>query len=82
VKKKCLLLRLSKNKMIMVNFKSLRKFLVVLLLLSPVGFAFGQPGDPPQPDPDVPISGIELLVGAGALWGAFKALDKKKKQNI
>jgi hypothetical protein len=68
----------------MINFKSLKKFLVIIFLLSPVGFAFCQVGPPPpgdpmtDPDPTVPITGIELLIGAGALFGAFKALEKKK----
>lgn len=29
-------------------------------------------------DPDVPLGGIELLIAAGALFGAKKALDKRK----
>jgi hypothetical protein len=71
--------RLLKNKKIMINFKSLKKFLVIIFLLSPTGLAFCQPGDPmTDPDPTVPITGIELLIGAGALLGAFKALEKKK----
>lgn len=66
----------------MVN--TFKKLLVITICFSPLGLAFAQPpDDPPSPDPDadVPITGIELLVGAGALWGAFKALDKRKKQN-
>ena len=31
-------------------------------------------------DPDVPLGGIELLIAAGALFGAKKALDKKKNR--
>jgi hypothetical protein len=63
----------------MINFKALKKFLVIIFLLSPAGLAFCQPGDPmTDPDPTVPITGIELLIGAGALFGAFKALEKKK----
>lgn len=31
-------------------------------------------------DPDVPLGGIELLIAAGALLGAKKALDKKKSK--
>jgi len=39
----------------------------------------GPPGDPTT-DPDVPITGIELLIGAGAVYGTKKYLDKKKKK--
>jgi hypothetical protein len=42
-----------------------------------------QPGDPcPNPpcDPDVPITGIEVLVGMGALLGAKKIIDARKKK--
>ncbi len=31
-------------------------------------------------DPDVPLGGIELLIAAGALFGAKKALDKKNSK--
>lgn len=36
-----------------------------------------QPGDPGG-DPDVPISGIEVLIGAGALLGAKKIYTRRK----
>lgn len=29
-------------------------------------------------DPDVPLGGIELLIAAGALFGAKKAFNRKK----
>jgi len=38
-----------------------------------------QPGDPGG-DPDVPLGGIELLIVAGALFGAKKWLSKNKKE--
>ena len=58
-------------------------FLICFLCLS-FGMqciAFGQPIDPQSGgDPDVPITGIELLLGAGGLLGARKAyLNRKKK---
>jgi hypothetical protein len=37
-----------------------------------------QPGDP-ETDPDVPISGIEILIGLGGLYGAKKYVDLKRK---
>lgn len=39
---------------------------------------FAQPGNPGG-DPDVPLGGIELLIAAGALFGAKKWFDKSKK---
>ena len=58
--------------------KLFRHFLVTTLffLLSVVCFA--QPGDPGE-DPDVPLGGIELLIAAGAAFGARKWLHKNKK---
>lgn len=50
--------------------------LIVLLAAAPL---HAQPGDPGG-DPDVPITGIEWLLGAGALYGAKKlAFGKNKK---
>jgi len=50
------------------------------ILLIP-GILFGQPGDPASdPDNPVPITGIELLIGAGALFGAKKLMQRKPKQ--
>ena len=40
---------------------------------------FSQPGDPGG-DPDVPISGIGLLLAAGAFFGIKKLIDLKKRQ--
>lgn len=43
--------------------------------------AMAQPGDPGgDPDNPVPITGIEWLIGAGALLGAKKLLNRKKSQ--
>lgn len=36
------------------------------------------PGNPPPPNP-VPINGVELLLGAGALLGMKKLWDQRKK---
>ena len=42
---------------------------------------YAQPGDP-GPDPDVvPITGIEILIGAGGALGLKKLLNKRKKSN-
>jgi len=58
--------------------KTLYTFLVVCILS--VLPAFGQPEDPSN-DPDtVPISGLELLLGAGALLGVKRLMGKKKEE--
>ncbi|MFZ5973670.1 MAG: hypothetical protein ACOYXA_18980 [Bacteroidota bacterium] len=50
---------------------------VVFFCVLPV---YGQPGDPGGgQDPDVPISGIEWLVGAGGLLGSRYLWKKVKK---
>ena len=52
------------------------------------GTAIGQPGGPPcgsppcggpGKNPNVPLGGIELLIAAGAAFGAKKWFDKNKK---
>ena len=50
--------------------KFIRPFLVLFLLALPV-LGICQPGDPGG-DPDVPITGIELLLGGGILLGIRK----------
>ena len=40
----------------------------------------GPPGDPIT-DPDVPISGVEILLLAGGIFGAKKYLDHKKDRS-
>jgi hypothetical protein len=57
--------------------------ILFVLFLTLCSVVVAQPVDPcPNPpcDPDaVPISGIELLLGAGALFGAKRLLDKRRK---
>ena len=57
-----------------------KRFLVALIILIVGSFkvANSQPGDPGD-DPDVPITGIELLIGAGGVLGIKKMLNKRKK---
>jgi hypothetical protein len=52
---------------------------VVLSLWQTV--AFGQPGDPPNPDNPIPITGLEYLLGGGILYGIRSLLKARKKQN-
>lgn len=47
----------------------------VALIISPLE-GWAQPG--PPPDPDVPISGIEFLLGGGALLGVRQLLSRFK----
>ena len=58
--------------------KLFRHFLVTTLFCFLSVVCFAQPGDPGG-DPDVPLGGIELLIAAGAAFGAKKWLDKNKK---
>lgn len=53
--------------------------LIICLILIPVCL-MAQPG-PPPPDPGepVPLSGIELLLAAGALFGGKKLWDRTKR---
>jgi hypothetical protein len=46
--------------------------------LSTINSAFGQPGDPGG-DPDVPITGIEVLLAIGGLFGVSRFLKNRKK---
>jgi len=42
---------------------------------------FSQPGDPGGGgNPSVPISGLEILIGAGGAWGLKKVLEKRKSK--
>jgi hypothetical protein len=65
----------------MTGFKStfLRLCLVgSLSLFAPTIQA--QPGDPGG-DPDVPISGVEWLIGAGGIYGIRKLMKKNKQSD-
>jgi hypothetical protein len=52
-------------------------FAVVLCLVATAAFA--QPG--PPPDPDAPITGIEILIAVGSIFGAKKIFESRKKAN-
>jgi hypothetical protein len=49
----------------------------VILMINPISVA-AQPQDPPPVD--TPLTGIEILVGLGALFGAKKMFDSRKKK--
>jgi len=59
-------------------YLSLFCFLIVTIGLSMTGYC--QPVDPASGgDPDVPITGIEILLGVGGLLGARRAYNNRKK---
>lgn len=59
--------------------KMFRVCLTGFLFFACLGIGTAQPGDPPPPHGQpVPISGIELLIGAGALLGAGKLMTRKR----
>ena len=55
----------------------MKRSIVLSLFLFGALQLFAQPGDPNQ-DADVPITGIEILVGIGGALGARKFFKKKK----
>ena len=52
--------------------------LFIVLLITAVQL-YAQPGDPAN-DPDVPITGIEYLIGGGLALGIRQLLKRKKRQ--
>jgi hypothetical protein len=59
-------------------YKSAKAVAVLLGLVLCSVSAIAQPGDPTT-DPDVPITGIEVLLGIGGLYGAKKIMERRKK---
>jgi hypothetical protein len=56
------------------------RFVVIILLLLMAFPILAQPGDPSS-DPDaVPITGLELLIGAGALLGVKRIYSRNKEK--
>ena len=53
-------------------------FLITILLLIACSL-MAQPGDPAS-DPDVPITGIEYLIGGGLFFGIRYFLKRKKRE--
>lgn len=52
---------------------------LLICFLAVQSVSFGQPADPPETLPDdVPITGIEILIGLGGLLGAKKYFDLRK----
>ena len=61
------------------RYRLMVRSVLVLLLTVVCTWVFGQPGDPGG-DPDVPITGLEYLIGGGALYGIRTLLKKRMKQ--
>ena len=58
-----------------------RLFLILFIFAQSVLNVVAQPGNPGgNPDNPVPLGGIELLIAAGAAFGAKKWFDKNKKK--
>jgi len=57
---------------------SMKIFFIFLLVSLPM-MLYAQPG--PPTDPDVPITGIEILIGAGAAYGISRKWLRKKQRN-
>ncbi len=62
----------------------MKLFLLCTFVLFMQVIVFAQPNPPADPsaDPDVPITGIEILIGAGALIGARKIASLRKKSRV
>jgi hypothetical protein len=56
----------------------MKVFFIFLLIFLPA-ILYAQPG--PPGDPDVPITGIEILIGAGAAYGLSRKWLRKKQQS-
>lgn len=58
-------------------------FAIIILSVASITVVNAQPPPPGNPgvDPDVPITGIEILIGAGGALGLKKLLNKRKKSN-
>jgi hypothetical protein len=54
-------------------------FFLVCLNLFSEGAVFSQPGNPGG-NPDVPITGIEYIIGLGGLYGVRKILASAKNK--
>ena len=55
------------------------KFVLILFFFALPVVLWAQPG--PPTDPDIPLSGIEILIGAGAAYGISRKWLRKKQRN-
>ena len=56
-----------------------RQLILTLVLVIGFQMSFAQPGDPGG-NPDVPLTGIEYLLGLGALFGFRKIMKSFSKK--
>ena len=59
---------------------NIRLIFIAILFFLPA-FIFAQPGDPGG-DPDVPITGIEILLMAGGALGIKRLMGNKKSKDL
>lgn len=58
-----------------------RLLYILIFTIGSVSVSLAQPGDPDgDPDQPVPITGIEILIAAGGLFGAKKIIDSRRKK--
>jgi hypothetical protein len=55
----------------------MKKFISTIVLLFVANIALAQPAGPGSP---VPFGFVELLIGAGAIYGGKKTLDARKEK--
>ncbi|GIV35643.1 MAG: hypothetical protein KatS3mg032_0022 [Cyclobacteriaceae bacterium] len=59
----------------------MRALILFCLIACCAGLVIAQPGDPGgDPDNPIPITGVELLIGAGAALGVKKLWGNKNKK--
>ena len=61
----------------------MRRLPIIAIIIFISFSTVAQPGDPSaKPDSTVPLTGIEILVGLGGLFGAKKMFDSRKKKKL
>jgi hypothetical protein len=61
-----------------MSFKNIPILLFMFLVLSI--HAVAQPGGGDPPDPEVPITGIEVLLAVGGIFGVRKIINSRKRK--
>lgn len=59
----------------------MKKFIIIIYFIAVPLISIGQPTPPGDPgDEPIPITGIEILLAAGGLFGAKKIYDNSRKE--